>query len=170
MNCVVAPLSHLCSLCSLFSLPLALLSKHQSCTVTAVELLGRALDPVECSHPAWGIYRCHTRLVVELLPLEPSQTRDVCLGLAACVCALFCLLEDAVEGLLYVFVARAFTWCLCWVRSKRQPEKSFLWERYFPLACWNSFQQVDKRHLLKISPCFLSFSAKCLHSFHLMFV
>lgn len=80
---------------------------------------------------------------------------------------LFCLLEDAVEGLLYVFVARAFTWRLCWVRSKRQPEKSFLWERYFPLACWNSFQQVDKRHLLKISPCFLSFSAKCLHSFHL---
>lgn len=88
INCVVAPLSHLCSLYSLFSLPLALLSKHQLCPMTAVELLGWALDPVACSHPAWGIYRCHTRLVVELSPLEPSQTRDVCLGLAACVCAL----------------------------------------------------------------------------------
>ncbi len=127
----------LCSLRSQFSHPLGLFSKHHFCPVTAVELLGRALDPVACSHPICGcIYRSHTRLVVELLPLEPSQASgDVCLVLAACVCVLFCLLEDAFERLLYAFAVRAFTSSL---RSKRQPEKSFFWKRYIPLACWNS--------------------------------
>ncbi len=124
-----------------------------------MELLARALDPVACSHPICGcIYRSHTRLVVELLPLEPSQASgDVCLVLAACVCVLFCLLEDAFERLLYAFAVRAFSSSL---RSKKQPEKSFLGKRYIPLACWNIFQLVDKRHLLKKSPLLFEFLSK----------